>query len=53
MMYEDYDSEEWDKLLDQMTLKEQAEIILLGSRQLAGVSSVTAPGAKVGDGLRD
>lgn len=50
MMYEDYDSEEWDKLLDQMTLKEQAEIILLGSRQLAGVSSVTAPGAKVGDG---
>ena len=41
MMYEDYDSEEWDKLLDQMTLKEQAEIILLGSRQLAGVSSVT------------
>lgn len=50
LMYEDYDSEMWNDLLDQMTLAEQSEIILLGSRQLAGVASVNAPGAKVGDG---
>ena len=50
LMYEDYDSELWDKLLDQLTLEDQKALLLLGANAIAGVANVNAPGCKVGDG---
>ena len=50
LLYEDYDSEQWDKLLDQLTIDDYKNLILLGSNQIAGASSVNAPGGNVHDG---
>lgn len=50
LMYEEYDSELWDQLLDQLTFDEQVELTLLGANQVAGAKSVSAPGGLVHDG---
>lgn len=50
LMYEDYDSELWDKLLDQLSFKEQVDLTLLGATSIASASSINAPGGKVQDG---
>lgn len=50
LMYEGYNSELWDKLLDQLTYTEQVNLTLLGANAIAGASSVNAPGGKVHDG---
>ena len=49
LMYEDYDSDKWDKLLDQLTKDDLKNIILKCWHTIDGVSSVNAPGTKVGD----
>lgn len=50
LMYEDYDSELWDDLLDQLTIRDYENLILLGSNQISGSSTVNAPGGLVHDG---
>ena len=50
LMYEDFDSELWEKLLDELTFNEQIDLILLGANALAGATSINAPGASVYDG---
>ena len=50
LMYEDYNSEKWNKLLDQMSYEEQCKLVLYGSNAIAGAASINAPGAKSMDG---
>lgn len=50
LIYEEYDSELWDQLLDQLTFKEQVDLTLLGANQVSGAASVAAPGGLVHDG---
>lgn len=50
LMYEEYNSNLWDQLLDQLTLDDQKNIILLGANQIAGISNVNAPGGNIHDG---
>lgn len=50
LLYENYNSEKWDLLLDEMTFEEQAKLVTYGSNAVAGAASVAAPGFKSGDG---
>ena len=50
LMYEDYNSEKWNQLLDQMSYEEQCKLVLYGSNAIAGAASINAPGAKSMDG---
>ncbi|MCD8308532.1 MAG: glycoside hydrolase family 3 C-terminal domain-containing protein [Clostridia bacterium] len=50
MRGKDYDDEDWDKLLDQMTFAEQSELITNGYLTTVVVSSVGKPDTKEGDG---
>lgn len=50
LIYEEYDSELWDQLLDQLTFEEQVDLTLLGANQIAGAKHVSAPGGLVHDG---
>lgn len=50
LMYEDYNSEKWDKLLDQLTIEDQKNLILMGANSLEGVGNVNAPGGNIHDG---
>lgn len=50
LLYEDYDSPLWDKLLDQTTFEEQSKLTTWGSNAIAGVPSIAAPGAQSHDG---
>lgn len=50
LMYEDYDSELWDKLLDQLSFSEQVDLTLLGATSVSHAASINAPGGKVQDG---
>ena len=56
-MYEDFDNDElWDKLLDQLTIGDNAtandysNLTLLGALKISHATSVNAPGCKVMDG---
>lgn len=50
LMYEDYDSEMWDQLLDQLTVDDYKNLILMGANAILGASSVNAPGGNIHDG---
>ncbi len=52
IMFKDleYDDPMWEKLLDQMTVKEQQYLCSYGFRAMAGAESVVAPGAAAEDG---
>ena len=45
-----YDDPLWEALLDQMTFKEQFDILRLGSYNFAGATSIAYPAGKAGDG---
>lgn len=50
LMYEDFDSEKWDLLLNQMTQEEQVAIVTDAFEMIQGATSINAPSAKVQDG---
>lgn len=50
MINMDYENEEWEKLLDQMTWREQNEMVTSGYLNICGSSTVGAPGGKSKDG---
>lgn len=50
LMYEDFDSELWDKLLNQMTQEEQVNIVTDAFEMIQGATSINAPSSKVQDG---
>lgn len=50
LLYEDYDSPLWEKLLDQMSYEEQSKITTWGANEFAGATSISAPGGKISDG---
>ena len=47
---EEYDSELWDDLLDQMTWDEQTQLVMLAGYGTKGVSSIALPELKAEDG---
>ena len=47
---EGYDSELWDKLLDQMTWEEQSQLVMLAGYGTKGAASVALPELKAEDG---
>ena len=51
LLYEDFESEKWDLLLDQLTIDSSKNLILLGANMIGGASSpINAPGGNVHDG---
>jgi|LAHS01.1.fsa_nt_gb beta-glucosidase len=44
------DSDQWDKVLDQMTFAEQSKMTTWGANAMAGASSISCTGAKTMDG---
>ena len=47
---EDYDSDKWDDILDQMSLEEMAATVAAGNGFTKASESITYPGSKDGDG---
>lgn len=47
---EDYDSELWDNLLDQMTWDEQNQLVMLAGYGSVGISSISLPAISAEDG---
>ncbi len=45
-----YNDPLWEALLDQMTFQEQVNMLRLGARNMAGATSIAAPGYKADDG---
>ena len=50
MLYKDFDDENWNSLLDEMTFDEQCKIVTYGANAFAGASSISAPGGTISDG---
>ena len=50
LLYDDFDDEKWNQLLDEMSFEEQCRIVTYGANAFAGADSISAPGGSISDG---